>query len=216
MTNLHQVPESIAPDTAQPASIKAQDSPCQASISSSAKKPCHAEQMIAGTKSAGTSLSTRSDGSKFEPAPKPMSRPVRLRGRMTADGYEPENWAWREVLTYIDEEGRRVGRDPMSIPPEVLTAAGHAPRRTKGIVRALGDDPVDPSIFRHKDLRRHCLSCAESPGEVRRCAIINCPLWHCRMGHNPHNPQRGRNPFATRSPYHEAQASLDNKASRDH
>ena len=39
--------------------------------------------------------------------------------------------------------------------------------------------------------------------EVRRCAIIDCPVWPYRMGKNPHNPQRGRNPFETeREPAH--------------
>jgi hypothetical protein len=31
--------------------------------------------------------------------------------------------------------------------------------------------------------------------EVRRCAIIDCPLWPYRMGKNPHNPKRGANPL---------------------
>jgi hypothetical protein len=117
---------------------------------------------------------------------------------MTGNGYEPENWEWLTVLTYTDSEGRRVGRNPMSIPPEVLTAAGHGPRRTKSVIRALGDEPVDASIVRHRHLRRHCLSCATTPGEVRRCAIIDCPVWPYRMGRNPHHPQRGCNPFKTK------------------
>jgi len=164
---------------------------------SSAEKTCYRDHPTDGMGSSGTSLPAPSDGSKFVPAPKP-SCPVRLHGRMTADGYEPENWAWREVLTYIDETGRRVGRDPMSIPSEVLTAAGHGPRRTKAIVRALSDEPVDPSIRGHKDLKRHCQSCAENAGEVRRCAIIDCPLWPYRTGRNPHNPRRGHDPFRTK------------------
>ena len=94
--------------------------------------------------------------------------------------------------------GRRVGRDPLTIHPDLLTFAGHGPRRTRSIVAALGDEPVDESIIRHKDLRQHCLSCAGSKADVRQCAIINCPLWPYRMGRNPHNPQRGRNPFMTR------------------
>ena len=76
---------------------------------------------------------------------------------MTSNGYEQENWEWLTRLTYTDSEGRRVGRDPMSIPPEVLTAAGHGPRRTKSIIRALGDEPVDASIIRHKHLRQPLL-----------------------------------------------------------
>ena len=130
---------------------------------------------------------------------------VTLRGEMTADGYVPENWAWVDHLTKPDDETgrvysdgtpRRIGRDPMSIPLEVLTASGHGPRETRRIVSALGDEPLAVEIKRHKDLRRHCLRCAENAAEVRRCAIINCPFWPYRMGRNPHNPQRGHNPFA--------------------
>ena len=74
---------------------------------------------------------------------------VTLRGKMTADGYRPENWAWVDHLTKPDDETervysdgtpRRIGRDPMSIPPQVLTASGHGPRGTRRIVSALGDE----------------------------------------------------------------------------
>ena len=106
---------------------------------------------------------------------------------MTCDGYQPENVAWFS-------QGRRVGRDPMTIPVEVLTASGHGPRTERRVLGALGDEPIDPSIRRLTELRRQ--SCAENAAEVRRCAIIDCPLWPYRMGHNPHNPKRGVNPFA--------------------
>jgi hypothetical protein len=36
------------------------------------------------------------------------------------------------------------------------------------------------------------LSRAENAAEVRRCAIIDCPLWPYRMGKNPHNPEAWR------------------------
>jgi hypothetical protein len=131
------------------------------------------------------------------PAPRPLARPVSLKGRVGPDGYEPENAEWWEVLTTPAPSGeqRRYGCDPMSIPPEVLAAAGHPVRRTRAILSALGDEPVDPDIRSYKDLRRHCLKCAESPSEVRRCTVIDCPLWPYRTQHNPHNPRRGRNPF---------------------
>ena len=130
--------------------------------------------------------------------------PVALRGKMTADGYRPENWAWVDHLTKPDDETgrvysdgtpRRIGRDPMSIPLEVLTGSGHGPRGTRRIVSALGDEVVAIDCHRHKDLRQHCLLCAENAAEVRRCANINCPFWPYRMGRNPHNPKRGHNPF---------------------
>jgi hypothetical protein len=133
------------------------------------------------------------------PTPTPIAQPVSLKGRMSPDGYEPENVAWWEVLTSPSANGerRRYGRDPMSIPPEVLTAAGHPPRRTRAVVSALGDEVNGHAIRSYKDLRRYCLNCAESLSEVRRCSVIDCPVWPYRGGSNPHNPRRGRNPFCT-------------------
>jgi hypothetical protein len=134
------------------------------------------------------------------PAPRPLARPVSLKGRMGPDGYEPENAEWWEILTFPKSHGaaRRDGRDPESIPPEVLIAAGHAPRRVRAVVSALGEEGPSYEVRRYKDLRRHCLACAENPSEVRRCAVIDCPVWPYRTGRNPHNPRRGRNPFAQR------------------
>ena len=74
---------------------------------------------------------------------------------MTADGHRPENWQWLEVLTEphpsrTDSRGnrRRIGRDPMAIPVETLTASGHGPREARRVIAALGDEPIDPSIRR--------------------------------------------------------------------
>ena len=122
---------------------------------------------------------------------------------MTANGYQPENWQWLDILTEphpfrTNSRGlpKRSGRDPMTIPVDVLRASGHGSREARRVISALGDEPIDPTICRLTELRRHCLSCAENAAEVRRCAIIDCPLWPYRMGRNPHNPQRGVNPFA--------------------
>jgi hypothetical protein len=57
-------------------------------------------------------------------------------------------------------------------------------------------EPVACDIVRLKQLRQHCLTCAENAAEVRRCGVIDCPMWAYRLGRNPHNPRRGRNPFA--------------------
>ena len=122
-------------------------------------------------------------------------RSVAMRGQMTPSGYLPENHEWRDTLTEV-VSGRRQGKDPMSLPTAILTAAGHGPRRTRDVVAALGDVPLNCEVRAHKDLRGHCLGCQENAAEVRRCTIINCPLWPYRMGRNPHNPRRGRNPFA--------------------
>jgi hypothetical protein len=137
--------------------------------------------------------------------PVSQPRPVALRGTMTPDGYQPENGAWLDFLTKPNDETRRtdskgepkrIGLNPLDIPPSILIAAGHGPRRTRSIVAALGDEPISVDLKRHKDLRRHCLDCAENTAEVRRCAIIDCPLWAFRMGRNPHDPRRGNDPFA--------------------
>jgi hypothetical protein len=52
-------------------------------------------------------------------------RPVAGRGRITSAGYQPENVTYLGRLTKSDSHGRRVGRDPGTIPLDVLTAAGH-------------------------------------------------------------------------------------------
>ena len=112
-------------------------------------------------------------------------------------GYQPENCEWFDELTENGKGGRRLGRDPMSVPTAVLIASGHPPRRTRAILKALGDEPINHEIRRHSDLRKHCLDCCGGGKvAVRRCANINCPLWAYRMGRNPHNPRRGRNPFS--------------------
>jgi hypothetical protein len=43
--------------------------------------------------------------------------------------------ALMQVAQSSNGKPRRIGRDPMTIPPDVLTASGHPPRRTLTIVR---------------------------------------------------------------------------------
>jgi hypothetical protein len=51
-------------------------------------------------------------------------------------------------------------------------------------------------IRSHGDIRKFCLECVgHNSAEVRRCSTFRCPFWPHRMGSNPHNPRRGRNPF---------------------
>ena len=128
------------------------------------------------------------------PGWKPLP-PVKGAGRMTPDrGYEPENDEYFDLLTEVDENGRRVGRDPMDIPLDLLTASGHPALRTRSLKAAMKDVVLVDELKRHKDLRQQCLTCAENAAEVRHCAVIDCPFWLYRTGRNPHNPRRGVKP----------------------
>jgi hypothetical protein len=132
----------------------------------------------------------------------PKAEPVSLQRKAYADGsLQVENYDWLPYLA--DGVGKHcVGRDPMTVPTETLTASGHPPRRTAQLIAAFakgagGDCLGLEGIREYRDIRkRYCLSCVESDAEVRRCATINCPFWPYRMGRNPHNPKRGVNPFA--------------------
>ena len=136
--------------------------------------------------------------------------PVAYRGRMTKTGYQPENHEWRDWLCDRDESGRLIGKDPMTLPLDVLTASGHPRTSARSVVFRLRvmqgqdigemrDDPLPlptPHKLR-KEVRLYCLGCCNgNDAEVRRCAIYDCPAWAFRMGRNPHNPKRGINPFA--------------------
>ncbi|WP_157784716.1 hypothetical protein [Sinorhizobium fredii] len=146
---------------------------------------------------------------------KPMA-PVAHRGKMVlAPGerfrrYQPENHEWRDQLCDRDKYGRLIGKDPMEVPLDVLTASGHPQARASALVFRLrvmqgqdsGEMKHDPLPFPtpHKlkgDVRKYCLGCSNgNEAEVRRCPIYDCPAWPYRMGRNPHNPRRGANPFA--------------------
>ena len=97
------------------------------------------------------------------------------------------------------------GLDPRKIDPAVLTAAGHGPKRTSALVAAF-NKVMGGEIFavefarikRHTHIRAYCKTCVENEAEVRGCTTFWCPFWPYRMGCNPHNPRRGRNPFAAR------------------
>ncbi len=124
-----------------------------------------------------------------------MPHPVSGKGKMTPHGYVPENDSYFDVLTEM-VDGKPIGRNPLDIPVEVLTAAGHGPRRTAAVVAAMCDEPLVDGLRRYKDLKNQCESCVEYRKERLGCVIIDCPIWPYRTGRNPHNPQRGKNPFA--------------------
>jgi hypothetical protein len=132
--------------------------------------------------------------------------PVTLSGRMVNGSWQIENRDHLDVVTELDADGRRVGRDPLSgVTPAQLTAAGHPPRTAAQVASAIASDGGISGArdgLRLTTLRdRECIPCRDGRlGEVRRCAVINCPAWPYRMGRNPHNPRRGVNPFAAREP----------------
>lgn len=129
-----------------------------------------------------------------EPAP---AAPVRLQGRMTPKGYEPENKAWKAFLTFPDKRlgtradgsTRLAGRDPLKLPLEILVNAGHPNRRTSALVSALGNpngqrdgneegDPMGAleTVRACRDIPAYCDECAGSAHLRRKCATINCPF----------------------------------------
>ncbi len=124
--------------------------------------------------------------------------PVSMKGRMTGNGYQPENHQWLDQLLERDADRKLVGRDPMDVDLAVLKNAGHPPRRTVTLVAAWsdrGDEPLFAPIKEVRDIRNHCLKCSAGVArEVRECRIINRPFWAYRLGRNPHNPRRGTRP----------------------
>ena len=65
-------------------------------------------------------------------------------------------------------EGCAVGKNPDAIGADGLIALGVLPQP---LLRAI---------------RAKCLDCCgEKSAEVRRCGMIDCPLWAYRMGSNP-------------------------------
>ena len=60
----------------------------------------------------------------------------------------------------------------------------------------MGEVELVDGLKRCKDLKRQCDSCVELRKERFECSVIDCPIWPYRMGKNPHDPRRGKNPFA--------------------
>jgi len=118
------------------------------------------------------------------------------------DGTEGSSTENPESILLSGKGRYAIGLDPREIPVSALAAAGHPPRRTGQLVSAFtrwsGEAPFDSEFQKikgHKHIRGHCLRCVENAAEVRRCTTIQCPFWPYRMGSNPHNPRRGKDPF---------------------
>lgn len=72
------------------------------------------------------------------------------------------------------EDGRdgdreiQIGRDPRQMTAAELVALGHRKRPILDVIR------------------QNCIDCSGgNQAEVRRCAMIACPMWPYRMGSNP-------------------------------
>jgi hypothetical protein len=68
---------------------------------------------------------------------------------------------------YASDGGHLIGRDPRDLTVEEWREIH--PSRLVGL----------------KAIRAKCLDCAYTPGEVRRCVVVDCPLWPLRMGSIP-------------------------------
>lgn len=76
-----------------------------------------------------------------------------------------------------DNEGLKVGRDPLVMTAAELTALGHAPMSAQ------------------KALRLRCLDCcAGSSHEVKLCVSVACPSWPFRLGRSPWKAKREMSP----------------------
>lgn len=77
----------------------------------------------------------------------------------------------RPKHTEASKDGDReiqVRRDPRQMTAAELTALGHHKRPILDVIR------------------QNCVECcAGNQAEVRRCAMIACPMWPYRMGSNP-------------------------------
>jgi hypothetical protein len=68
---------------------------------------------------------------------------------------------------FASDGGELIGRDPNDITREEWKAL--RPVRMVGL----------------RAMRAKCLDCAHTPGEVRRCVMLDCALWPFRMGSVP-------------------------------
>ena len=72
-----------------------------------------------------------------------------------------------EISNLSSEAGNLIGRDPDTLTSDEWLQLG-------------SEFPVGLKAIRAK-----CLDCAHTPGEVRRCVCMDCPLWPLRLGRVP-------------------------------
>ena len=75
-----------------------------------------------------------------------------------------------ETSPFDADGGEEIGKDPRSLTPGELKAAGLE------------------KIVGMRAIRAKCLDCCGyNPAEVRKCIAFDCALWALRMGSNPWN-----------------------------
>jgi hypothetical protein len=83
------------------------------------------------------------------------------------------NARFLEPSPFDGDRGEKIGIDPRKFSASDL--------------RDLGHPESYPKIIRAK-----CLDCCGGqPSEVRKCVLIDCPLWPVRMGVNPFHRKGG-------------------------
>lgn len=83
-----------------------------------------------------------------------------------------------ERSPFASDKGELIGRDPQAI-------------SAKEWHRLRSDFPVGLQAVRAK-----CLECAYTPGEVRKCVCVECPLWPFRLGSVPKGYRKAREQVA--------------------
>ena len=128
-----------------------------------------------------------------------MARPP-LRSRAREHLSRPEDRQRSRVFDYV-------GKNPMTIPPQVLADSGHAPATARSLGSRLRtthgiNHPDDEDGWMVRELPGRltevrgcvCVPCWDgNAAEIRRCKDYDCPAWAFRMGRNPHNPGAGSN-----------------------
>lgn len=109
--------------------------------------------------------------------------------------FKAMNYQWEShLLVWINRPitgAEQIGRDPRTVPPDILALSGHPPRTaTQRIKHYMVDMDFDYDPIRDRGLKRVrelCINCAYSAQAVAECNTIQCPLWALRLGKNPYN-----------------------------
>ena len=90
-------------------------------------------------------------------------------GKIVGGAGSPEAWVDTPLVGMSGHNP--AGRDPRTIPAEVLLAEGFESVLSKAV-------------------RLKCIDCAGSVREIAECHLTHCPLWPFRMGTSPFKAKR--------------------------